>query len=128
MISSTEELKKLLEKKRKTSKYRASSCRCLEGHAHDSRAEARYCEQLFILKKAGEIREVKRAPQFDLYVNGKKIVGHQPDWLVTFPDGHKEVYEFKGFATEKWKIQRRLFEALHPEIPYITVSEKNLWR
>jgi len=113
--------------KKKPSKYKNISCKCTEGHIHDSRDEARYCEKLQLLLKAGEITEIKRQPHFDLCVNDKKIVGHRPDWIVTYPDGHQEIEEFKGFATREWVIQRKLFEAIYPEIQYNVRTKKDLW-
>lgn len=127
-LNSREELKAVLKKERKKNKYNASSCKCINGHLHDSRDEARYCEQLHIEMKAGEYLEIERAKEFVLSVNGKRICRHQPDWLVIYPDGSEGVVEFKGFASPVWKLKHKLFEALYPEIPYRVVYKKDLWR
>jgi len=33
--------------------------------------------------------------------------------------GGFEFHEVKGYATDVWKIKKKLVEALYPEIPYI---------
>ena len=91
---------------------------CSQGHSHDSRAEAGYCDELHALLRAGEIQEIKQQKTFDFVVNGKKICGHRVDFMVKTNEGIWEVHEVKGFGTEIWRIKHKLFEALYPEIPY----------
>lgn len=105
-------------------KYNNSSCTCNQGHLHDSRGEASYCNDLELLKKAGEIKGYENQVTFDLVVNGKTICEHRVDFLVTTNSGKKEVNEFKGFATDVWNLKRKLFEAVYPDIKYIVVREK----
>jgi len=108
-------------------KYKAKTCKCNQAHIHHSRGEAGYCNRLFILKKQGIYTEIETQKQFDFIVNGVKIMGHRPDFLVTLKDGKQEVHEFKGFPTDKWIIQKKLFKALYPGIPYLVKTEKDLW-
>jgi hypothetical protein len=102
-------------------KYKNKSCTCHAGHNHDSRFEARYCDQLGLLVMAKEIKGYETQKTFDLKVNGKKICGHRVDFLVETNDDKQEVHECKGFATAEWKIKHKLFEANYPEIKYIVV-------
>jgi hypothetical protein len=101
---------------------------CSQGHSHHSVGEAQYCNQLYLMKKAGEISEIKGQVSYDLVVNGKKICGIRPDFLVTYPDGTEEIVEYKGFATEIWRLKWLLFEALYPELKKRVVGKGDLWR
>lgn len=122
------ELMAILKKERKKHKFNADSCSCFEGHLHDSRDEARYCEQLHIELRNGDFTEIKIEPDFDLVIDGKRICSHRPDFLITHHDGSKEVIEYKGFFTSVWRLKKKLFEALYPHIPYKVVYKKDLWR
>jgi len=106
----------------KRNKYNAKSCKCNQGHLHDSRGEAGYCNQLALLKKAGEILDYSIQRTFHLEVNGKTVCQHRVDFWVEGPGGNFEVHEFKGFATREWNLKRKLFEALYPDIPYYVVK------
>lgn len=101
-------------------KYNAHSCRCGQGHPHDSRLEARHCDRLHLMardKNMG-IAEIQRQVTFLLVVNGVRVAGHRVDFLLTYKDGGKEVIESKGFETPEWRIKHKLFEALYPKIKY----------
>ena len=104
-------------------KYKNKSCSCHAGHNHDSRLEARYCDQLGLLVRAGEIKGYQTQKTFDLKVNGKKICGHRVDFLLDMNDGTQEVRETKGWATPEWKIKHKLFEANYPTIKYVVVTK-----
>lgn len=102
-------------------KYNNKSHQCKQNHIHQSTGEASYCNELYLLQRAGEIKEYISQKRFDLFVNGEKITTHIVDFLVTNKEGKLEVHEYKGFATEAWKIKKKLFEAVIPEIPYIVI-------
>ena len=106
----------------KYSKYKNKSQSCQQGHIHQSIGEARYCDSLAVLEKAGDIKSYKSQQMFDLIVNSKRITGHRVDFLVMNKKGKLEVHEVKGFPTDLWKIKMNLFEALYPDIPYIVVK------
>lgn len=102
-------------------KYKNKSCTCNIGHIHDSRGEARYCDELGMLKMSGKIKDFQTQKTFRLKAYDKHITNHRVDFFVTNNDGSQEVHEFKGFATDVWKLKKKLFEANFPEIPYIVV-------
>ena len=102
-------------------KYNNTKCECLSEHKHDSRAEAGYCDQLRLLKKAKEIKSYETQVSFPMTVNGKTICTHRVDFVVTLPNGKKEAHEVKGFATDVWNLKRKLFEAIY-EMPYIVIK------
>lgn len=80
------------------------------------------------MKKAGEIKEIQTQVNYSLVVNGKKICGMIPDFLVTYPDGSEEIIEYKGFETEVYRIKLKLFRALFPELKYKIVGKGDIWR
>ena len=98
------------------------SCTCHQGHLHDSRFEAGYCDDLHLLQRAGEIKGIKNQVTYDLKVNGRQICTHRVDFVVTNNAGIEEVHECKGFGTEVWRIKKKLFEACYPEINYIVIT------
>lgn len=107
-------------------KYGNASCKCWAEHIHDSRGEASYCNKLSLLKKAKEIKSYETQIKFSLSINECRICNHYVDFLVQLPDGTSEVHEYKGFPTDVWKLKKKLFEAINPEIPYKVFSRKNL--
>jgi len=112
---------------RKANKYGAQKT-IYNGLKYDSKGEAGYAGELDILLKAGEISKIERQKTFILYgKNGGRITTHRVDFLVTFPDGHQEVHEFKGWGTDVWKIKRDLFVDNYPEILYVTITPKGNW-
>lgn len=101
-------------------KFMNTSCRCSEGHQHDSRLEAGYCTQLHLLKANGYIKDIKIQHQFSFDVNGVHIANYYADFLVTNNDGNTEVHETKGFKTDVYTMKKKLFKALY-EIPLIEI-------
>ena len=109
-------------------KYKNMSCN-VDGHFFHSRLEAAYYGQLKIEKKAGLILDFERQVSFDLYAwnphddlklecSRKKVGCHIVDFLVTLPDGTKEVREVKGFETDTWHLKHKIFEANYPNLTY----------
>lgn len=86
------------------------------GRKYDSKGEAGYAEQLEWRKKAGEIKEI--IPQFkvSLDVEGKHICNYYVDFKVITKYDSVEFHEYKGYATEVWKMKWKLFEALIDKI------------
>jgi len=104
------------------SKYGNKNYVCHQEHKHDSIFEGEYCDSLALLVKAGEIKSYKTQVTYHLIVNGQKITGHRVDFEVEKNDGSLEVHEVKGFADHVWPLKRKLFIALYPDIPYITIT------
>ena len=103
---------------------RRKRCRCTLGHNHDSQFEARHCNHLNMLVKAGEIKSFLTQVGFDLHgVNGKKVSRHYPDFLITNNNDTQLVHECKskGTCTQVWKLKKALFELEYTDIPYETI-------
>ena len=112
----------IAKSKGKKSKYKNDSCSCVAGHVHMSRGEARYCETLFYLKKAGQIKDYEIQKKVELFVGGRLICNHYVDFWVTLNDGKEQTEDFKGgFYTDVWKIKHKLFQAIFPDIKYKVV-------
>jgi len=92
---------------------------------HDSVGEARYCNKLAMLERAGQLT-YRTQVSFVLPINGKVIGTHIVDFMVTWNGKPEEVHEYKGAMTEGWKLKYKLFCALHPDIPYLVIGPKGL--
>jgi hypothetical protein len=111
------------------SKYNSVSCQCIKKHVHASRAEAAYCNKLWVMT-----RDKKRGwycystqKTYSLDVNGHHICNHIVDFaLMDKKRNVLEVIEIKGFATAVWKIKYKLFKALYPEIPYRIIKANQI--
>jgi hypothetical protein len=109
---------------RKANKYGAQK-KEYNGRLYDSKHEAGIASELELLKRAGEVTKIEPQQTFNLYgKNGGKICTHRPDFLVTFKDGHKEIWEAKGFATQEWKFKLKLFEDNYPELIYYVITPR----
>lgn len=91
-----------------------------------SGAEARYAAYLDLLLKGGRIVRWDRQVRWPLVVNGKKVCGMVPDFRVWLDDTRYEVHEVKGYEEREWRLKRKLFEALHPDVPYVVVKAKDV--
>ncbi len=95
------------------------------GRIYDSKLEAKYAEKLDQDVRDGILLQVEPQAKFLLFVNGQKDCVHFADFLVTYPNGKKEVREVKGKEEDKWLRKLSLFVENYPHIPYITVKDKN---
>ena len=109
-------------------KYKNHSCTCSSGHIHQSIFESNYCDDLRILKRAGEVAKVEQQYRVEIYVKGVKVCNHYIDFFVVFTDGRAEFHETKGYETDVWKLKRKLTEILFPDIAYKVIRQKNTFR
>lgn len=88
----------------------------VDGITFDSKAEAKYYEQLKWLKKAKQIKDFSLQPRFELQETFKKHdktfrkIEYIADFEVTNLDGSKEVIDIKGMETKEFAIKRKLYE------------------
>lgn len=110
---------------RQANKYGAKKT-TYNGRSYDSKGEAGLAAEIDLLVKAKEVIQVEPQKTFGLYGrNGKRICNHRVDFFLTFADSHEEAWEYKGFATEIWRLKRTLFEDNYPEIKYVVITAKN---
>lgn len=104
-------------------KFSARRCGCAAGHEHASKAEARRCDQLHLLARAGVIRDLEVQPQFWFVINGCQVkheggrrVGYRADFA--YREGGKHIVEdVKGaYRDDAWTLRKAIFRALFPAI------------
>ena len=94
----------------------------VDGIKFDSKKEADYYIHLKLLKKAGEIKDIGLQQRFVLQPGFKKNgVKYQPityiaDFVITNNDGTTEVVDVKGVETQVFKIKKKLFEYMYPDL------------
>jgi hypothetical protein len=110
----------------KSNKYRAKRTPCGHGHTHSSGGEARRCDDLHLLQRAGEIRGLEAQPEYWFQLEGAQIkhsngrrLGYKPDWRYWEGDQHI-AEEYKGFRTEAYVLKLAFFKAF---FPYVTHRE-----
>jgi len=114
---------------KRTSKHgNAKKTGCLHGHTHDSRREAKRCNDLHILQRAGAIIGLTNQPRYEFRIGGRPVrMGNGQCARVTLDfayfemPGEKAVAEdVKGRSREAdsrdWPLRRALFQALYPDV------------
>ena len=111
-------------------KYKNSKCKCNQGHIHDSRKEARRCNELTLLERAGEITNLRQQVKYvlipaqrdkstEVYQRGKhkgepkegKLLEKECDYYADFvytKNGREVVEDAKGMRTEVYKLKKKL--------------------
>lgn len=107
-------------------KFHAKRTTCNHGHTHASKREAKRCDELHLLERAGQITMLRVEPQFWFTLNGQQIkhengrrVGYKPDFAYTeLPGLHDVVEDIKSKATmtEAAVLRMALFRALFPDV------------
>lgn len=77
---------------------------CYSDHLHDSKGEARRCNTLTVLERAGYITGLVQQPK---YLLAESIV-YFADWTY-LENGREIVEDFKGFEYPKFKIIKRMW-------------------
>lgn len=111
-------------------KFHAKRTPCAHGHMHASTKEARRCNDLHMLQRAGEIVGLEVEPVFTfaidgkpvLHANGRKAV-YKPDFTY-IENGLKICEDVKGGAatmTEAATLRLALARAMWPTIDWRVV-------
>src|SRR4051812_32124504 len=113
---------------RTANKYGAKKTE-FNGRVYDSKHEAGVAADIDLLVKCGDVVKVEPQKTFNLYgKNGNRICTHRPDFLLTFKDGHQEIWEAKGMATAIWQLKLKLFTDNYPELTYIIITPRETYR
>jgi metallophosphoesterase superfamily enzyme len=106
----------------KRHKYGAKKTICAAGHSHPSRKEAKRCDELHLLQRAGEIEDLVIEPSFKFYVDGRpvklgngSVAGYRPDFSYT-ENGVDVVEDCKGMIVRDFPLRAALFRACFPTI------------
>jgi len=102
----------------RASKYHATKIETNDGK-FDSKHELKRWQELKLLEKAGEIKNLKRQVKYELIpaqrVNGRTVeraCSYIADFEYTYK-GSKVVEDAKGFKTPEYKIKRKLMLEKH---------------
>lgn len=108
-------------------KYRAKKTPCAHGHTHSSAKEARRCNDLNLLERAGQIAGLQQQPVFRFTINGRPIKmdnGHEAKLTADFSyveNGRKVCEDVKGFIVRDFPLRWALAKAMWPEIDWRVV-------
>lgn len=100
--------------------------RTFMGRVYASKAEARYAARLETLKKAGDIAVWTSQFRVQLRVNKIPVTTMVIDFAVAYSNGTCEYIEIKGYRTAVFKLQEKLFRALHPKVLYTVIDAKDV--
>jgi len=96
-------------------KYKSKFTICSQGHKHQSKKEARRCDELTIFERKGIIKWLKQQPTFTLQPkfryrgNGIRAVTYRADFSYYDVEARKFVVEdTKGYRTELYQVKRKL--------------------
>jgi len=102
------------------SKYGARKTACRHGHVHDSAKEARRCNELHLLERAGEIQRLEQQPEFPVEINGKRVCTYRADFAY-FTTAGRVIEDVKGMRTDIYRLKKKLVEATHPGVKIVEV-------
>ncbi|MEP2103072.1 MAG: DUF1064 domain-containing protein [Parasphingorhabdus sp.] len=110
---------------KKGNKYGAKKTDCQHGHKHDSRKEARRCNELHMLQRGNAISDLQNQPQFWFVIDGEQVlhengrrVGYRADFQYK-ENGKTVVEDTKGgYNDNAWPLRRAIFRALFPDIDF----------
>ena len=96
------------------SKYNNTNIR-VDGRLFDSKAEAARWQELQLLERAGEIKELERQVEYELIPKqkGERAVKYIADFRYVDHDGKTVVEDTKGVKTPVWIIKRKLMLRVH---------------
>ncbi len=95
-------------------KYSNRPVRCRSNHMHQSTLEARRCDELGLMEKAGLIRDLEQQVCFRLDVNGHHIADYVCDWKYFDNERGQEIVEdAKGILTDVCRMKLKLMAAVH---------------
>jgi protein associated with RNAse G/E len=96
--------------KPRRSKYGAVKTE-IDGIKFDSKKEARVYQQLKLMEKGGAVLYFERQTRYKFEYNNIKICEYRADFLVTFRDGHREIWDAKGVRTKEYIIKKKMMKA-----------------
>lgn len=95
------------------SKFNAVRCEA-DGIFFDSKKERDRYQQLKLLERGREIKNLKLQPAFPLIVNGVKIGTYKADFGYDDMRADQEIVEdVKGFKTPVYRLKKKLVAAIY---------------
>lgn len=93
-----------------------------DGIRYDSGFEANYGNELFLRKKAKDIKDYETHKRLPLIVNNHHIADYLIDFVIHHNDGTIEYAETKGRISEGWSLKWKILEAMTADDPNITMT------
>lgn len=94
----------------------------VDGFKFDSKVECNYYLDLKLMVEAGVVESFDLQPKFEIlpkYKRGTKTIRathYIADFKVVYTDGHVEIIDVKGMATDTAKLKRKMFEFKYPDL------------
>lgn len=104
------------------SKYFARKTPCNHGHTHASAREAKRCNELHLLFRAGQIDALVVEPTYELCPDGRPLKmsnGHKAHYRPDFTyleHGKVIAEDVKGFIVRDFPLRAALFRHCYPNI------------
>lgn len=107
-------------------KYRATKTACNQGHSHPSKREAKRCDELHLLLRAGQIEALVYERKFEFTLDGRpllvgekrrQVASYKPDFFY-LENGRMIAEDIKSDATmtEAFTLRAGLFRHCYPNI------------
>ena len=101
----------------------------VDGHTFDSKAEARRYQELSLMEKTGEIKNLRLQPEYELIPRFKKgnKTHRRTVYIADFEyieNGRTIVEDVKGYATDVYKLKKKMLEYKYPERTIKEVRKK----
>ena len=104
-------------------KYRAVKSQCSAGHTHDSKLEARRCDELHLMQQSGKITDLVVWPKFWFVIDGIQVkhdngrrCGVTLDFGYYLLDGRHVCEDVKPVSkaaiSRDWPLRKAIFKAL----------------
>jgi len=84
----------------------------VDGIKFDSKREANVYRQLKLMEKAGVIKGFERQKVYKFEGNGARIT-YRADFVITFADGHEEVWDAKGYPNDTYPLKKKLMKIFY---------------
>lgn len=101
-------------------KFNAKRTTCQAGHSHPSAAEARRCDELHLLQRAGEISRLEMQPKFPVSINGVKVFTYVADFAY-FTRETRIVEDVKGQILPMYRLKKKCVEAYYAGVKIVEV-------
>ena len=95
----------------------------MDGELFDSKGEADRYQQLKLMARARLIQSVSRQPRYVLCVNAQEVCEYRADFAY-FENGKQVIEDFKGVLTPEFRLKRKLFNALYPNLELRVTNRK----
>jgi hypothetical protein len=94
----------------------------VDGIRFDSKAEAARYRELCLLRAAGQIEELRVHPRYTIWKCKEEKIVYEADFAY-FEDGGLVAEDVKGFMTPVYKLKRKMFLAMYPEIKFVEITK-----